>query len=538
MLLGAIDLARPRRYTSLFHFALFASLFQVRTVLWFGAAAVDVLEVLAPPGITVVVPGSPIQVVPCRGAGDGATFVVSPVQSEEDYRDGVHSINHFVAAATSTDAAVAATYAPLSRLPRSDASALRREYEPRGLHILETVADGDCGVDVMCMLLGRPRSFKERCELRLELADEFVNVSRSEAWQDAFVAAEGALDGADEVTPAVAVTASGPPAVAGVGGATDAAVAAGVGADAEVPAAVAVEAARAWLAAVQARVADKDEPPWDAAVGPAPSQGRKAASGALGKRGYTQRKIGTRIEDGAAVVAYARSRGVDLDGRIPPNFWRNFAQSRGLSDCSADYRQRRYLRRAAQACLQSERCPRSSRAAPRGFGASRTVWPSQRVRAAGRQGRPRKCPLVGEALFDWFCSIRASVKGRLPPSVVLTQASALAAEITADRVAFGEEPAAVAADMPRINQQWLHAWRREHRISLRRPNRKWKVPRWVLMERLHTTWLNVVRVRHFCRLQWGQDPPLWNLDQSPFYRTSRGLKTARPSGCGISPSWR
>ena len=47
---------------------------------------------------------------------------------------------------------------------------------------------------------------------------------------------------------------------------------------------------------------------------------------------------------------------------------------------------------------------------------------------------------------------------------------------------------------------------REYRISDRKPNRKFKVPRWVLAERLEIWWLNVFKLRKFVQLHFGYDP--------------------------------
>jgi hypothetical protein len=46
-------------------------------------------------------------------------------------------------------------------------------------------------------------------------------------------------------------------------------------------------------------------------------------------------------------------------------------------------------------------------------------------------------------------------------------------------------------------------WRREYQVSLRLPNRRWKVKAWILHERLVITWLNVIRLRRLCYLAFG-----------------------------------
>ena len=52
-----------------------------------------------------------------------------------------------------------------------------------------------------------------------------------------------------------------------------------------------------------------------------------------------------------------------------------------------------------------------------------------RMRAYGLQGRPVMAPMLREALFDWFLSVRASVKARIPQRMVLSKAKAVATDL-------------------------------------------------------------------------------------------------------------
>lgn len=52
-----------------------------------------------------------------------------------------------------------------------------------------------------------------------------------------------------------------------------------------------------------------------------------------------------------------------------------------------------------------------------------------RMRNYGQQGRPHIAPMLREALFDWFISIRASVCARLTPKLALIKAKAIATEM-------------------------------------------------------------------------------------------------------------
>ena len=79
-------------------------------------------------------------------------------------------------------------------------------------------------------------------------------------------------------------------------------------------------------------------------------------------------------------------------------------------------------------------------------------------------------------------SLKAAVKsGKL----VMVKAAQLVQDYVAECLRRGVQP-----DPPSLHSHWLRGWRRQYRVSLRRPNRKCKVPRHVLEERLAIFWLN------------------------------------------------
>ena len=69
---------------------------------------------------------------------------------------------------------------------------------------------------------------------------------------------------------------------------------------------------------------------------------------------------------------------------------------------------------------------------------------------------------------------------------------------------------------------WFDLWEAEYNLSLRAPNRKFKVPRWVLEERMVIWWENLIRVRQLCILHHSHDPDAENFDQSPYHRNESG----------------
>ena len=81
--------------------------------------------------------------------------------------------------------------------------------------------------------------------------------------------------------------------------------------------------------------------------------------------------------------------------------------------------------------------------------------------------------------------------------------------------------------VPIIDAHWLRGWMHEYGVTMRMPNRKFKVPKWVLEQRLEVWWLNLARVRALCIAIFGYDRDQENWDQSPFHRNESGSKSSK-----------
>jgi hypothetical protein len=125
-------------------------------------------------------------------------------------------------------------------------------------------------------------------------------------------------------------------------------------------------------------------------------------------------------------------------------------------------------------------------------------------------------------LFRWFCSIRGSVKGRIPLRLLRAQAEEQREEYLAACLRLR-----VVGRAPRITPKWLLAFRREYNISLRCPNKRWKVSKSVLLERLRILWANLFRIRQLILLTHGYDCVMENFDQKPFHMNEAGSKMAK-----------
>ena len=159
---------------------------------------------------------------------------------------------------------------------------------------------------------------------------------------------------------------------------------------------------------------------------------------------------------------------------------------------------------------------------PRGSGKKAYIRDQFRRRAMGA-GRKKKARVLREMLYEWFSSIRHSVKGkgkaRFPKKVLEQKAKLLLQQYCKALLMQGEAPLA-----PEVNDQWLKRWMLEYRVCLRKPNRKFKVPKQVLEERLMIFWLNLARARKFVMMHKGYDPEMDNLDQTPYHMNEAGMQ--------------
>ena len=154
---------------------------------------------------------------------------------------------------------------------------------------------------------------------------------------------------------------------------------------------------------------------------------------------------------------------------------------------------------------------------------------------------PRSCAWVGEALYEWFASIRYSIDwktvagscfatpqsrrkclARFSRSIIRTKASQLLQVYLHECLIRG-----LVAKGVQLRSRWFKKWEREHGLSMKKPNRKYKVPKDVLAERLEIGWLNAVRVRALCLATQGYDPEFENFDESPFHNNESGSKDVR-----------
>ena len=70
--------------------------------------------------------------------------------------------------------------------------------------------------------------------------------------------------------------------------------------------------------------------------------------------------------------------------------------------------------------------------------------------------------------------------------------------------------------------KWVKQCLSKLRLTSRKPNRKFKVRREVLKERLFYSWTSLAKLRKACLILRGYDPEMRNIDKSPFHQNETG----------------
>ena len=109
----------------------------------------------------------------------------------------------------------------------------------------------------------------------------------------------------------------------------------------------------------------------------------------------------------------------------------------------------------------------------------------------GLKGPAQKCPAIAQALWQWFVNIRSSVETVMSPKYLLRSAKYIADQVVAAMTDEGEY-----IEVPLIDMRWFRRWRQDHGVVLMQPNRRYKVPWPLMVERLCYMWMNNFSVRY------------------------------------------
>ena len=165
------------------------------------------------------------------------------------------------------------------------------------------------------------------------------------------------------------------------------------------------------------------------------------------------------------------------------------------------------------------------------------MW-QRRQRERGLQGRPVACAWLRQSLFEWFMTMRYSIDwnavrgslrsggqkkslARFTRQLMRQKAQQLLQDYCHECLMRGQRATAV-----QLTARWFSNWEADYGLNMRKANRKYKVPKAVMAERLQIGWLNVARVRALCLACHGYDPEDENWDQSPFHHIESGSQNS------------
>ena len=171
----ARTIRRPRTYVGYSAFILMALLKRCRPSAWEGKELVDLLKVFAP-WADDCTNECPVYAIPCALiAQPQGTAALAPISEEHP----LDTCCHFVGGMKIPGTAVADKNFKFEVL-----------YASIGIAILGTVLDGDCGLEVMTMMLAQPSSFNARQQLRTEISDYLMDRIREPWMHDLMVACQ------------------------------------------------------------------------------------------------------------------------------------------------------------------------------------------------------------------------------------------------------------------------------------------------------------------------------------------------------------
>ena len=548
-----------RAYIGISMFVIFALRYRVRVFLWFGDLCEDALLKYAPWANHAVSVVGKCHAVSCSLRDGGSVCGLGGEAMRTNHWVAGFPIDggsappalHGVGLADSTCEQTRFFYA---------------QYLSHSVQLEATVADGDCGLDVMCCMLGWTRSSVNRNHLRSELCTYILEHAGNRAFV-AMLRVSGEIQGhlglyEIEAAGAALVGAAGVEHRHGDGVAADALVEGptegqrhysedevlALRQKCQLPA-----AGREVIVAMLARLPDECVQAMVHEYTTRQKGKEKTARPAmtflltrdapLAKKRKAAESFLAWLEDHQGPLNVQTTHALQR-GSWPRGLFRAFATEHpavakasavALTQNGKKTKRHDYLRvfqlyrRAVKDFLTSAVAEpvRDSAVAKKSLegwhckkGTDRTVRDHLRRRNFGG-GRHRACQPVRELLAEWYSIMRHSVDVkvmcRFPKKVLLTKARQLQQDYYVAHMKKGSELETV-----QLKGRWLGDFMREYRISSRRPNRKFKVPRVVLAERLSIFWVVVSTVRKLVMLHHGYDPEMRNVDQSPFHMNEAG----------------
>ena len=528
----AREIRRPRAYVGYSAFILMGLLTKSQPCVLEGATFIDLLEVFAPWAKTHCTTPLAIRAVPCAlVAQAGGSVELVPISEEHPLSQTCHF--------------VAGIAIPECQTPPI-ACSFETLYASLGVGLIASSMDGDCGLDVMSMMLQITPSTSARNGLRIDISDYLI-ARMGEPWLHDIMVACQELRQED-----VSLYRSG-----------DAKILAA-------PAAPAPAVAECAVATVeQNEVVTPDEETFVAmrwasglgddscVLGLIRSLPKQVVEEQLSL--YRQRKdkpkeqgptpriklspnarYQTRMLVAARFHSYCNAHRIVLAERMPYGAMSTFIRA-NIEWTATHNAVSSKLIRQWYSTWQSE-CANVVAAVADGapvqpqtksmLKSRAPVIQSKRQRGWGG-GRTPKAHCVREALYEWFSGIRYAIDwtqmiaenrsrgkkhlARFPLSLLKLKVQQLLQDYTYACLLNGVPAVTFIAD-----SWWFRRWEEDYGLSMRLANRKYAVPRHVIKERLDIFWCNLFRIRKFIILAFGYDPLLLNFDQSPFHHNETG----------------
>ena len=543
------EIRAPRKYIGYSAFLVFALLHKTKVYVWEGDNRVDLTKVFLPDWAYAELSDSlNVDAAVCTGEeqGDGSRKWV-PISDKHP----LCTCRHYVSLCYTGVCYVS-----------EDTSTVDGFYGGLGAVVISTVADGDCGPDAMMHMLGENSTFIARTQLREAIADYILSRAKERWFQEVLAACqELTWDDVDEihrlgevfVSEAPAAQSSDAPAVA-------------EGSEDEGPPArtyandVSQELIDAlkWMTSVtdesvlltiaeELAEVERDEQvrayrERDAEKKPNSSKSRALIHPSLMK---------SRAQVSLAYHEHLEALGWTPGTRKPYGHMKSFlsawewGSSSELSDIQKGHLIRQWHTRwrkqpDARAVAEARADPTAGGCNTSGRLGKSAARPWHKRRRALGGGRPRMCTWLGKELYEWWSGIRHSVDwkaiergcpsfkserkkvARFTQAMLKQKAKELISAYCTANIKVGKK-----VHVPKLTAKWWKQWRRDHGLSMRYPNRKYKVPLPLLEERLERGWLNIYRVRAAAYYLLGYDLEMENWDPSPFHHNETGSQNCK-----------
>ena len=139
-------------------------------------------------------------------------------------------------------------------------------------------------------------------------------------------------------------------------------------------------------------------------------------------------------------------------------------------------------------------------------------------------GRSPMSDCIGEELWHWFVDRINTARTRLGSRLLLAQANLYRGDLMQHyhtMCEVGRADPRKPPQLPQINENYIHRWRKAYGVTWRTVNLRYKVSHKKRLFRLGVFWRNVLRIRFYHAARYGPNKLRFSgFDQKPFYFNS------------------